>query len=241
MNLSKFKKCFKFLSNTPLHPQWLITRHANKNNTDVASLIKEDVLDVGSAEQSIKNYLAKDIKYIGLDYYSTAKDWYACVPDVYGDAKALPIKSNYVSTVLMMDVLEHLPYPEKCINEIDRVLKPGGRLIVQTPFIYPLHDQPLDFCRLTEYGYEKLLERTNLNIESINRVGKPIETAGLMLNLALCKTLFDSIEQKKLVAVLLLSTPLVVPIVNIVCWILTPFCPIDNFMPLNYRVVAKKE
>jgi len=240
VKLRKIKKYFKFLSKTPLHPQWIIMRYAHKNYLSIASEIDKDVLDIGSASQSIKKYLGNEVRYIGLDYYSTAKYWYDYVPDIYGDAQVLPIKNESVSNVLMLDVLEHLPYPDKCMREIARVLKPGGKLIIQTPFLYPLHDQPLDFNRWTEYGYEKLFEGSGLEVKLIGKLGKPIETAGLIVNLALCKILLDSIKQKKIITALLIFVPLIVPIVNILSWLLEPLCPDDSFMPLNYSVVAIK-
>ena len=218
MQLRKIKKYLKFLSATPCHPQWILNRKKHINYLEIASEIDENVLDIGSAEQEISRYLNKEIKYVSLDYYDTAKNWYGCIPNIYGDAKSLPINDESFSTILILDVLEHLPYPEKSISEICRVLKPGGKLIIQTPFLYPLHDQPLDFNRWTEYGYEKLFERTGLSIVSISRTGKPIESACLMFNLALCKTCFESIKEKKIISILLVLMLIIVPIINIICW-----------------------
>ena len=71
MNLKAIKKKFNCLIKTPLHPQWLLARYSDKNASFVASEIKNNVLDIGCGHKLIKKYLDVDIKYYGLDYYST--------------------------------------------------------------------------------------------------------------------------------------------------------------------------
>ena len=44
-----------------------------------------------------------------------SKDWYNSLPDIYGNANLLPISDSSINNVLMLDVLEHLPDPEKCL------------------------------------------------------------------------------------------------------------------------------
>ncbi len=255
MNLRKVKKIAEFFSKTPLHPQWLLSRHGDSNYRYIASKINNaeinnaesnntksnnSVLDIGCGHKLIKNYIDNNIKYYGLDYYKTAKDWYDSVPDIYGDAQALPIASASMVNVLLLDVLEHIPAPDRCIKEIDRILIPGGKLVLQVPFLYPLHDIPLDFHRWTKYGFESLFRDTGLTITAIDATGKPLETAGIMLNIALCKTLINAINDKSPLLLLLLIVPILVPIINIVCALLANFSSRDDFMPLNYRIVATK-
>lgn len=49
------------------------------------------------------------------------------------DATKLPFKSNQFDIVIISEVLEHIVAQQKCINELDRVIKPGGFLILTTP------------------------------------------------------------------------------------------------------------
>lgn len=72
--------------------------------------------------------------------------------DVIGDAHSLPFKDGEFEQVLCTEVLEHLHTPQKAIDEISRVLKPGGKLILTTRFLFPLHDVPGDYFRYTKYG-----------------------------------------------------------------------------------------
>ncbi|MBI2099171.1 class I SAM-dependent methyltransferase [Candidatus Uhrbacteria bacterium] len=77
--------------------------------------------------------------------------------DIVGDAHALPFPDNSFDLVLCIEVLEHLKSPERAIAEMKRVLRPGGKLILTTRFLYPIHDAPGDFWRFTEYGLRYLL------------------------------------------------------------------------------------
>ena len=78
---------------------------------------------------------------------------------VIGDAQALGIGGAAFDVVLCTEVLEHLPEPQKAIDEFERVLKPGGTLLLTTRFVFPIHDAPHDYYRYTKYGLKYLLRR----------------------------------------------------------------------------------
>jgi ubiquinone/menaquinone biosynthesis C-methylase UbiE len=54
-------------------------------------------------------------------------------PVVLGDIEAMPFEDESFSTVVCTEVLEHVPYPEKALREMFRVLKSGGLLIGSVP------------------------------------------------------------------------------------------------------------
>lgn len=77
--------------------------------------------------------------------------------DIVADAHDLSkIEDNSFEVILCTEVLEHLHTPEKAILEMERVLKPGGKIILTTRFIFPLHDTPHDYYRYTQYGLAHL-------------------------------------------------------------------------------------
>jgi SAM-dependent methyltransferase len=78
---------------------------------------------------------------------------------IVGDAQALGIADGRFDVVLCTEVLEHLPEPQKAIDEMFRVLKPGGELLLTTRFLFPIHDAPHDYFRYTKYGLRYLLRR----------------------------------------------------------------------------------
>ena len=78
---------------------------------------------------------------------------------VVGDAHALCFGDATFDTVLCTEVLEHLPDPQRGIDEMFRVLADDGTLLLTTRFLFPIHDAPGDFFRYTRYGLQHLLRR----------------------------------------------------------------------------------
>lgn len=78
-------------------------------------------------------------------------------PDVVGDVAEFDFGDGRFDAVVMCEVLEHVREPAKAIGNVHRALKSGGSLILSTPFVFPLHDQPHDYYRFTRHGLEWLL------------------------------------------------------------------------------------
>jgi SAM-dependent methyltransferase len=76
-----------------------------------------------------------------------------------GDAQALGLADAAFDVVLCTEVLEHLPEPQRAVDEMFRVLRPGGTLLLTTRFLFPIHDAPHDYFRFTKYGLRHLLRR----------------------------------------------------------------------------------
>ena len=72
--------------------------------------------------------------------------------DVVADSHHLPFKDNSFEAVIALNVFEHLNDPIQASSEIFRVLKPGGRLIIRTAFLQPLHEAPYHYYNATKYG-----------------------------------------------------------------------------------------
>lgn len=225
---------------TPFHPQWHAFRHARGFLEQIGARAEGVVLDVGCADRKPAAFLRADARYVGLDHYQTATQWYGTRPDVYGDAGSLPIADQSVDCVLLLDVLEHLREAASGIAEIHRVLKPGGLLVLQVPFLYPIHDAPLDFSRWTTYGLRALVERCNFRVVEDVAVGEPVETAALLSNIALSKTALNWIERRSPAVALVPFLPILVLALNGLSWLFARVSPGDTFMPSAYRLFCRK-
>jgi SAM-dependent methyltransferase len=230
---------FHRLRKTPFHPQWLVARGAEKHLQAVAGLLHGKILDVGSGDRPLENYLKPQVRYIGIDYPPSGQR-YRKIPHVWGDAIHLPFRSGTMDSLVLLEVLEHLPYPGLALNEAACVLKDGGIAVVSVPFLYPIHDAPFDFGRITQYQIERLAADTGFEVLRLTERGKALETAAMLVCLALAQAAIEALQKRSPVALILVPTLLMVPILNISGYVLSQLFPVRHFMPSGYLAVFKK-
>jgi SAM-dependent methyltransferase len=88
--------------------------------------------------------------YVNLDLFA--------VPgvDVAADAEALPFPDAVFQRVECDAVLEHVRRPGRIMEEIRRVLAPGGYAHLVVPFCHPFHEYPRDYRRFSPDGLRQL-------------------------------------------------------------------------------------
>ncbi len=86
------------------------------------------------------------------------------IVDIVGVAEALPLRDEVVDGVILQAVLEHVADGERTLAEIFRVLRPGGRVMIDLPFIQGYHASPGDYRRYTEMGLRNELERHGFEV-----------------------------------------------------------------------------
>jgi SAM-dependent methyltransferase len=106
-----------------------------------------DILDVGV-------YIPR--RWLGPGYLTCGEHG----EDVQGDLLQLPFSTASFDGVVLTEVLEHCTHPWNAMHEIFRVLRPGGLLLVTSPFLWPDHrtEDYADYWRFTEQGWQLLLQ-----------------------------------------------------------------------------------
>ena len=122
------------------------------------------MLDCGAGSRP--TYFSNVVNYEIARYKST---------DVVGVAEVLPFKDDSFDVVLSYAVLEHVKQPFVAARELIRVLKPGGILRVQVPFLQPLHGFPSHYFNMTQFGVRALFEE-HIDIEKQFVAAGPIWT-----------------------------------------------------------------
>lgn len=73
-------------------------------------------------------------------------------PDILGDICTYHLGTEVFDTIVCSEVIEHLHSPQSAVKNMFDSLKPGGKLIVTIPFIFPIHADPHDYVRYTKTG-----------------------------------------------------------------------------------------
>ncbi len=129
------------------------------------------VLDVGGGERFGKD-LARYRELFAHTDYQTLDVEPRYHPDVQASVYKIPLPSESVGAIICKSVLEHLEEPERAVRAMHRVLKPGGKILVYVPFVYPYHARPgvyKDYYRFSEDALRHLF-RDFRSIE-IQKVG----------------------------------------------------------------------
>ena len=79
-------------------------------------------------------------------------------------SERLPVASGTADGVILEAVLEHVRDADATLSEIRRVLRPGGRTLIDVPFLQPYHPSPGDYRRFTEQGLCTRLEQMGFRV-----------------------------------------------------------------------------
>lgn len=110
------------------------------------------------------SYKDKKIINIGSGGYNQVKNAVNIDPYRVDDntvkafGEDMPFEDESIDVALCIAVLEHVKEPAKIVKEIKRVLKNGGEVYIETPFLQPFHAAPEDYQRWTTNGLKHLLK-----------------------------------------------------------------------------------
>lgn len=74
------------------------------------------------------------------------------------DLHDINLPAGSVGTVLCLDTLEHVEYPHRALEEIFRILKPGGIVVITSVMLFGIHDFPHDYWRFTPEAFRSILK-----------------------------------------------------------------------------------
>ncbi len=165
---------------------YLIRSNLHKEIASEAVNISGSVLDFGCGTKPY-SYLFKNVEsYIGIDTHHSGHDHTKSNVDVYYDGKSLPFPDQTFDAVVSFEVFEHVASIDHALVEVFRVLKPGGKLLLTTPFSYGEHEEPYDFARYTVYGIDLLLSKACFANIRTKKVGPAVIAIGQNIISYLC-------------------------------------------------------
>lgn len=202
------------------------------------------IYDIGCGDKPFSDVLSGKVKeHIGVDIEDGFYDKKHI--DLIGSAYAVPVEDGVADVIISTQVIEHLERPQDALQEAARILKKDGLLLISFPFLYPIHADPQDFTRFTEFAMEGHLKKHGFSIVEQTRIGGFWYIAGIYLHMYL-KT-FDRSFLKKFHIIRAVS--------YIVLWIMTQIHRLEGFIvrkagknpqefrrkwTVNYVLVARK-
>ena len=119
--------------------------------------ISEPIVEFGSLQVSDQEGFADlrpffpTMEYVGCDMREGTG------VDRVLDLHNIDLPSESAGTVLIMDTLEHVAYPVRALEEVSRILRTDGLVVMSSVMNFPIHEYPNDYWRFTPEGFRVLL------------------------------------------------------------------------------------
>lgn len=205
-----------------------------KHVTDLAVNITGKTLDVGCGTKPYM-HLYKSNEYVGLEI-DTPQNREAKKADFYYDGNIFPFDDASFDSLVANEVFEHVFNPDEFLNELFRILKPGGMILLTMPFVWDEHEQPYDFARYSSFGIKALLEKHGFEIIDQRKSTDDIRVIFQLLNTYIYK---KTVTKKAWINVLV-TFVLMAPS-NIIGELLSKITPKNSDLYLDNVVLARRK
>jgi len=192
------------------------------------------VLDFGCGSKPYRRFFLGAEEYIGCDTSESGHSHTDSDIDVFYDGKKLPFNDCRFDWVVSFETVEHIFNLEEILNELHRVGKHNGFLLISAPFCWDEHEVPYDFARYTSYGLSHLLSQAGFDVIKYVKTGSYILAAFQMLTAYIYQHLFPKSKYLRL-----LLTPIFIMPIHTLAYILDFLLPRKNEFFLNSVVLCR--
>lgn len=215
------------------HPFFFIRREIYSFLEVNSNYLNGKLLDFGCGSKPYEKLFKNLNDYVGVEVAGNKENLKS---DIYYDGISLPFADNTFDSILCTEVFEHVEQLDEVIFELYRILKPGGRMIVTTPFMCMEHEMPYDFRRFTLNGLTNLIKKKNFKIIKSQKLLNNFHVFFQTLNFYICQV-FLKIKTRylKYIVYFLLIGP-----VNFLSLIFNFFLPKTKEMYFGSGIVVEK-
>lgn len=134
------------------------------------------LIDIGVGNDPWAKYVHSEYIKLNLDIPISSKfEMHNTNTHIFFDGMSLPISSECAKVVMLIKVLEHAKSPSQLLKEINRIIHPGGTLLLSVPFSARRHHIPYDFQRYTREGLDNLLINSGFSDVTIYERGNDLD------------------------------------------------------------------
>jgi SAM-dependent methyltransferase len=220
-------------------PSYLLRKRLLQSVSKYIPKLSGSVLDFGCGSKPYKSLFEVN-DYIGVDFNGQGHSHENEVIDFFYDGSHLPFEDCTFDGIFSTEVFEHVFNLEDILKELNRVLRPGGKLLVTCPFAICEHEAPNDFARYTSYGLSDLLKRNGFKIINFEKCGTAYETISQIFisyfYLAILRKYLSKIPIVRSLAKLVF-----IPVLNGGTILLNFLLPKSNDLYMNNVVLAVKD
>jgi SAM-dependent methyltransferase len=220
-----------------VNPFYFARRELFMAMKELAPEVRGRVLDVGCGNRPYQSLIdASD--YVGLEL-DTPENRRSKAADAFYDGRTFPFDDRSFDSVICNQVLEHVFEPEAFVEEMGRVLKDGGRLLLTVPFVWDEHEQPRDYGRYSSFGLASLLDRHGFKLLHHRKTADNVKVLFQLINGYIYKATVTGRPYADLLITLVLMAPFNV-LGTVLAWI-TPRNPdlfLDNVVLAERRRAA---
>lgn len=192
------------------------------------------VLDVGCGTKPYKSLFSYADEYVGLEIDSKENRERSSAEYFY-DGKIFPFESATFDGVVLNQVFEHVFNPEEFMQEVTRVLRKDGVLLMTVPFVWDEHEQPYDYARYSSFGIRYLLSQHGFEIVKQRKTVADIGVIFQLINSYLFKVTNTRNSYLNLLSCVFLISPF-----NLLGAILMRILPKNNDLYLDNVLIARK-
>jgi SAM-dependent methyltransferase len=216
-----------------INPFFLARRRLWRAVASWAPQLRGQLLDVGCGIKPYRALFTVD-RYVGLDVDSETTRRLGSADVLYAGGR-FPFDDASFDAVLCNQVLEHIFEPDAFLQEIRRVLRPGGKLLLTVPFVWDEHEQPFDYARYSSFGLKALLQRNGLTVQQQQKLLDDASTLFQLLNAYVFKVL-----RTRHAPVNLLMTAVLLAPISALGWLLGSLSPRNPDLFLDQIVLAER-
>lgn len=154
---------------------------ADRYNFYINKYMKGNLIDIGCGDVPLYQMYKNIVTSI------TCLDWQNSIHrNIHVDMEQnlnerLNILDNMYDSVIISEVLEHIINPFHLIDEIYRITKKDGFVLLSVPFFYEIHEYPYDYFRYTKHSLESIFIKSGFKVINIEEIGGAIEILGCII------------------------------------------------------------